>query len=336
MWADNLRTFSVFAVVILHVAAGFVSGIDTSDPMYGNYTWWAGNIYDSIMRWCVPSFVIISGYFLLNKNESNKIFFQKRLRKIFIPLLFWSLFFSFWVILKSIVKDDVSSGFTTVAKGWILGRPYYHLWYLFMIPFLYIITPVLRLIFKNASRIEIFMFIILCFSLAILNTIFANIISILDVVSKEKLFTNTFLSYIGYFCFGGYVAKFNINIKNNLCLLILFSSWLVTIFGSYFFTYSYFYSYLSINTVLASIAIFFLVKNFFNRELGLSNFSKLSFGIYLIHPVFIDAITFSSKSWLLSKVDVYLYIPIVGLVVFLLSYITVLVMSKIVFLRKCV
>ncbi|HCI5633973.1 TPA: acyltransferase family protein, partial [Klebsiella variicola subsp. variicola] len=96
MWANNLRVFSAFAVVMLHVAAGFVGGIELSDLNYGNREWWAGNIYDSVTRWCVPLFVMISGYFLLNKDEPTSVFFKKRLNKILIPLIFWSVFFSFW------------------------------------------------------------------------------------------------------------------------------------------------------------------------------------------------------------------------------------------------
>jgi surface polysaccharide O-acyltransferase-like enzyme len=50
MWANNLRVFSAFAVVMLHVAVGFVGGIDLSDSSYGSRDWWAGNIYDSVTK----------------------------------------------------------------------------------------------------------------------------------------------------------------------------------------------------------------------------------------------------------------------------------------------
>lgn len=336
LWSDNLKTFSVFAVILLHVAAGFVGGIGISDPMYGGYSWWAGNIYDSITRWSVPLFIIISGFYLLNKNEPIKIFFNKRLKKILIPLLFWSSFFSLWIILKSFFKGDISIGLITVAKDWVLGAPYYHLWYLFMIPFLYLVTPVLRLIFNSASRNELLAFICFCFVLSMLSTAVSNVLSYFDLNAKVNLFTNNFLSYLGYFCFGGYVAKYNLTIKTNRCFMLLCVSWCVTILGSYFFTLSYFYSYLSINTVFASVAIFFLMKNLLDREIGLSRFAGLSFGIYLIHPIFLDITSALTKSWLPDKLNVYVYIPLVALVVFVLSYQTVFVMSKIKFFKKCV
>lgn len=336
MWANNLKVFAVFAVITLHVAAGFVGGISLTDTEYGNHNWWAGNIYDSITRWCVPLFVMISGYFLLNKEEPLSIFINKRMSKLLIPLVFWSLFFTLWIILKGTIKGELSETPKTIAIAWLMGRPYYHLWFVYMIPFLYLSTPALRVILKKFSRNEALFFIIFCFSLAILNTLFTNTLSFFELNSKFSLFTNSFLSYIGYFCLGGYIAKYNIKIKTNTALFSLLLAWLITIFGSYFFTYSYFYSYLSINTVIASIALFLLIKKFFDKNLKLDSFAKLNFGIYLVHPVFLDAFNFLGKDRLLDNMSAYIYIPLVSVFVFLCSYGAVFFMSKLKFFNRCV
>lgn len=336
VWANNLKVFAAFAVVVLHVAAGFVGGIEVSDPLYGNYEWWAGNIYDSLTRWCVPLFVMISGYFLLNKEEPIQVFFRKRLNKILIPLIFWSLFFSFWTALKFGVKGELSDAPIAIVKGWVLGKPYFHLWYLFMIPFLYLITPALRIVFNKLSNNETLFLVLFCLSLAVLNTLSGNVLSYFGLSAKVTLFTNNFLSYIGYFCLGGYFSKYELKKRNSFAFTTLIVAWVVTIFGSYFFTYKYFYSYLSINTVIASIALFLLIKWHCNKDFRLSSISKLSLGIYLVHPVFLDAISFIGKDWFLSRLDVYMYIPLVSVIVFSLSYLSALLMSKIRFLDKCV
>jgi surface polysaccharide O-acyltransferase-like enzyme len=337
MWANNLKVFAAFAVIILHVAAAFVGGISLTDLEYGNHNWWAGNIYDSITRWCVPLFVMISGYFLLNKEEPLSIFINKRMSKLLIPLFFWSLFFTLWIVLKGTITGELSEKtLKIIAIAWLMGKPYYHLWFVFMIPFLYLSTPALRVVFKKLSRNEALFFIIFCFSLAILNTLFTNILSFFDLNSKVSLFTNSFLSYIGYFCLGGYIAKYNIKIKTNMALFALLLAWLITIFGSYFFTYNYFYSYLSINTVIASIALFLLIKKFFDKNLKLDSFAKLNFGIYLVHPVFLDVFTFLGKDRLLDNMSAYIYIPLVSVFVFFSSYGAAFFMSKLKFFHKCV
>lgn len=336
MWANNLRVFSAFAVVMLHVAAGFVGGIELSDLNYGNREWWAGNIYDSVTRWCVPLFVMISGYFLLNKDEPTSVFFKKRLNKILIPLIFWSVFFSFWTVLALTIKGELPSAPVVLAKAWVLGKPYFHLWYLFMIPFLYLVTPYLRMIFNRVSRNELLFLVCFSLSLSILNTLSGNILSYFEMSAKVTLFTNSFLMYIGYFCLGGYIAKYGVKQRNSFAFVALVLAWSVTIVGSYFFTPKYFYSYLSINTVIASVALFLLIQWNCDRDFNLSGISKLSLGIYLVHPVFLDAVAFVGKDWLLSYMDVYLYIPLASVIVFGFSYLSAFCMSKMPVLNKCV
>ncbi|WP_157938710.1 acyltransferase [Vibrio splendidus] len=338
MWANNLKTFSVFAVVILHVTSGFIGGVDLSDPSYGNREWWAGNIYNSLTRWCVPLFVMISGYFLLNKSEPLLIFLKKRLRKILIPLTFWSIFFTLWTLLRFTIKGQISESHMIIVNAWLSGKPYYHLWYLFMIPFLYIITPPLRVLNNKLAKSEYFLLISFSFFLAISNVLFSNALTYFGNPPRAELFTNNFLMYIGYFCLGGYISKYNSELKINIDILIiiLILSWGCTIFGSYFFSYKYFHSYLSINTVSASISLFLIIKKLANKNLKLDNVAKFSFGIYLIHPVFLDIFSVLGKDWFLNQLDIYTYIPLVSFLIFTLSYFSVLILSKINHLNRCI
>lgn len=64
IWADNLRAIATTSVIILHVVAPILD-------MYGNTansTWWFGNIIDSIVRFCVPIFVMLTGALVLTKD----------------------------------------------------------------------------------------------------------------------------------------------------------------------------------------------------------------------------------------------------------------------------
>ncbi len=83
-----LRITACFMVVILHISA----------PIFvvSNEKWWAGNTYDSLVRSCVPLFLMIAGATLLSKNEGISVFFKKRFIRIIPPLLFWSVFYLLW------------------------------------------------------------------------------------------------------------------------------------------------------------------------------------------------------------------------------------------------
>ncbi len=174
-----------------------------------------------------------------------------------------------------------------------------------------------------------------CLGLSIIDTSVGRILSYFGL-SKQFVFTNTFLYYLGYFYLGGHFAKYDVKKKNCIAVTTFILALMITVFGSYFFTYKYFYSFLSINTAVISIALFLLIKWNFDKDFKLNAISKLSLGIYLVHPIFIDLLSFIGKDWLLSRLDVYIYIPLASIIVFTFSYLAAFIMSNIKFLNKCV
>ncbi|WP_051511069.1 acyltransferase [Cobetia crustatorum] len=256
-WAYNVRVLAIFAVVVLHTAAGFVGGVEKSDIFYGSMNWWAGNMFDSITRWCVPVFVMISGYFLLNSSDNAFVFFKKRFGRIFYPLAFWSILFSGWVLLKLSIKGDLDTAHLIIAKGFLMGRPYYHLWFLFMIPFLYAATPYLKQVLVSLGKEYSFAFICFAFLLSAFSILFKNLVSFFGVEGGVGFFANDFLLYIGYFMLGGYIKRHEVKLNPLYAVSGLLLAWSTTVVGSYFFTYEYFYNYLSFNTIIASVCIFF-------------------------------------------------------------------------------
>jgi surface polysaccharide O-acyltransferase-like enzyme len=152
IWVDKARIFAVIAVIVLHVSAIVVVGIkDFNDPQ-----WWFGNIYDSMVRWCVPVFVMISGALLLSetKNESIFIFYKKRILRLLTPILFWSLFFTIWTYIQGFIQKNPPS-ILFLVQNLLLGKPYYHVWFLYMITGLYLVTPFLRVFVRQATTNDI-------------------------------------------------------------------------------------------------------------------------------------------------------------------------------------
>ena len=67
IWTDSTRVLAALAVVMLHAAVPIVAG----PAALGSPAWWAGNLYDALVRWCVPAFVMVSGALLLAPHRGE-------------------------------------------------------------------------------------------------------------------------------------------------------------------------------------------------------------------------------------------------------------------------
>ncbi len=75
VWVDWIRALATLGVVLIHTAGPLLYGYNQMPASY----WWISNIYDSAARMCVPLFFMISGFLLLQKDDSLKTFFAKRI-----------------------------------------------------------------------------------------------------------------------------------------------------------------------------------------------------------------------------------------------------------------
>lgn len=139
---DALRSMAALAVVCLHAAA-FVLG-DTRQS--AGAAWWAANLLDSAMRWCVPVFVMISGALLLGREEPPGAFLRRRLLRLLPLLLVWS---TAYLGLRALTEPGWRAADALPAL--LRGTPYYHLWYLFMLPGLCLFMPLLQRLLRAAS-----------------------------------------------------------------------------------------------------------------------------------------------------------------------------------------
>ena len=74
---DVLRVAATFAVVALHLSAQHWADTD----IYST-AWQAFNLYDSLVRWTVPVFVMISGVFFLAGTQSLRQILRKNVLRI--------------------------------------------------------------------------------------------------------------------------------------------------------------------------------------------------------------------------------------------------------------
>lgn len=287
-WMNNARIVAIFAVVMLHVAAYPVLNAEL-----GSTSWWIANVYDSALRWCVPVFVMISGALLLEpRTEGLKTFYRKRATRVLLPLLFWSLFYVIWAKLKHGAYGHDPSDIS-IWERLSAGKPYFHLWFLYMLVFLYLFAPFFQMMIKACKPRHLYWALICGFALAALNTFLGNLST-----RADPWFFNWFLFYVPYFVLGYVIRHTQLRIAHAYLWLGLLITVAATAWGVFALstrtdlsTGTYFYDNLSITVIPMSACIILLVRDW-NREFIHPHLtqvlSQLTLGVYLLHPIVLD------------------------------------------------
>jgi surface polysaccharide O-acyltransferase-like enzyme len=335
LWINNAKTFSAFIVIFLHISGEIVFHV----PDINGFQWWVGNIFDSLARWCIPVFVMLSGILLLdvNKDESIWVFYKKRISRILIPIIFWTIFFLIYQYYQTYFTNGTHLSIRSLLDSMVSGIPYFHMWYLYMIIGLYLFAPFLRKIVKHSSNNEPIFFCILSFAFSMACTYYLMYRSNINIPATFK-----FVFYVPYFLAGYLINKTKFNPPVWILCAILLLSIILTGAG-YHATRaagsnnSYFYEYLSVTVVPMSLSLLFLLKKF-KKPLISSNVSNqlalLSFGIYLIHPAILSALPFFGVR--LLTYNPLFALPFFAILIFILALISSFIISKIPLLRKVI
>lgn len=336
VYVDLLRIVATFSVVFLHVAAGNWGNVNL-----GTFEWNVYNFYDSLVRFGVPIFVMVTGMFLLNpdKKVSFKEIYCKYILRILIALISWSLLYA--VYTNIINYDEFNRGI--FIKSFLFGH--YHLWYLYMLIGLYIITPLLRKIVTDKKAVEYFLILSLIF-----NFVLPIIIKVFDIadfdIFLKKLDLHFIVGYVGYYIGGYYFGTYDLNKFNKNTIYIL---GVMSLIFTYIFTNiislktgkanSTFYSYFSPNVMIVSLAIFVFFKyeiskiQFKERTNNIVNMlSECSFRIYLVHDFFnIFILNYGINSLNYNPI---ISVPIIAVTVFMASLITSFIIGRTPLLKR--
>jgi surface polysaccharide O-acyltransferase-like enzyme len=332
-WIDLVRVFAVFQVVLVHLSYVIFF---KEDPL--TYNWQAANFYDSFSRMGVPLFFMVSGYLLLRKDEPVVDFFRKRFMKVGIPTLFWSVAYLLWSV-KAYTDGSMNplSVILSMLKAIYTGNVEIHLWFLYILIGIYLVVPILRVYVSAASRQNLTYFIVMWFLATPLLELAQRVIGF-----ETALVIPVVAGYVGYFMMGYLLADVELS-RQGMILSILgcIIAVAVTYFGTNILSVNaapidtYFSSYFSPPTVLASICGFLLLKNLGQKLGGAGRTVRLvsatSFGIYLIHIFVVELLRqgelgFHLYSWMAPSVYM---IPLTALAVFVLSFMIIFVMRKI-------
>lgn len=229
------------------------------------------------MRWIVPAFIIITGYCIAKKRTCTYSYCFAHVIK-FIEVLFTvGLFFA---MLELVFSEGTINGGTVVKalKNVITGHLWDHMWFVYTIIGIYLVLPVVHSFLQQDQKSVI--------TITAVLFIFAILIPYLDKWIHIGI-RIPFEGILFYVFFGGTVAK--INTKKEwryiyLCVIALCMVYMVI------------FSRIDNWENLIHPAVCLMAMNFFLllRDINvkpsnlLLTLSGLSWGVYLIHPFFIN------------------------------------------------
>ena len=334
---DVLRIIAAFAVVWLHTSA------QRFEDCFPSNEWMVMNVYDSMVRWSVPVFIMISGAIFLDpsRNVDMKKLYTKNVTRIILIFFFWSIVYA---IYEGIGEDGIAGFVSDIIKG-----PY-HFWFLRMLIGLYIVVPILRMIVTD-KKIGLY-FIILAIVTAFCIPMLFPVISRFHADTGEffKNYYNSFeikiaTGYVGYFVLGYYLSTNDLrHFQKYMFYFLGVVSVIIVSILTFFVSKEAnapseeYYNYLNIFTFLEATALFVFVKEIkipTKYHPLLIKVSKMTLGIYIIHILVLEIADdiFGINT---TTFDPLFSIPCFSCLIFVISCGIVLFLYKIPFLRKMV
>lgn len=334
-YLDHLRVVAIFAVIVIHVAAQNWYSQDVNTD-----AWKVFHFYDSISRWAVPVFVMISGALMLEKDISLKKLYTEKIPHFLIVFLFWSLIYAL-----------ISGGsFKTVLINVIRGKS--HLWFIYLIVGLYICIPIMKKIVED-QRIAVY-FLAASLVLSFMIPFFLQIMMDFGGETSKtwaKALTDVYRDmnititggYAAYYVAGCYLNRTKISRPFRMAIYAMgILGTILTFFLTLHISIKQgapvasYYEYLNLNIYMQSAAVFVWFKynapsaekiNVLAGKLG-----ACSFGIYVVHLMVLEAL---EKRLGLSTVsfEPVLAVPVISAVVFVISSVISAVIRKIPLLK---
>lgn len=328
---DILNILACISVVYLH-CNGIVH-------QFSNTNAWKGALVVEVLCYfAVPVFLMLSGANLLNyrKKYDTKTFFKKRLIKVLVPYLIWSLIYYIAYYNCFIPKDFIVKFLNCNIESVF--------WFFPTIIWLYLIMPLFSSIAERDELKTLKYFVLIIFiSVSCVPYIFS-------ILGKDcpSIFRclDGIIGYYIYIILGYLLSKKDIKKAKRICIYILA---IICLLFRYIYTYHFSiqnnfinrnsWGYLSVICVIPSVAVFLFVKNinwnkFINEKSAniLAKISNCSFGIYLMHIL----VKLKVTNFLNLDISSLFYRIIFPIILYLLCLFCTYVIKKIPVIKKIV
>lgn len=339
-YLDVIRIVACFLVIVVHV-----SSIPVTSSATDTLDYQIGVVYNTLSIVSPALFFMLSGALFLNpasKKVAVKQIWGKYILRLAIAYVFWSNFFTFiaWRPYYTLSWNTVK----LFLKEFFTGVPMYHLWFIPAIIAIYMILPLLQEAFAEKKNCMYYLLLFLVVQV-ILPTIqkfdIPNVNIFFQLYSRVPFVLC--IGYVGYFVLGYYLSTEDFTCRTRRTVYALGVIGLGAAVGIEEYisiqqnTQTLMFNDLfSINTMLLACAIFVGARyapwKINKAEFLLEKISRLTFGIYLIHPLFMNIIM--NQFTILEKINIILRIPVTAAIIFLCSAIVTWCISKIPIVKK--
>ena len=323
VWVDLLRLIAMLMVITAH-CTDMYNATPQDDPMAG---FW-GMFIGSMMRPSVPLFAMMTGLLLLPVNSSPLEFYRKRIPRVLIPMVLWSVLYylvPWFTGLLGLDKSIISVMFPYVYEpSQELGATlkniaqipftfnFYttHMWYIYMLIGLYLLMPFFSAWVKMNDKALTKAYLVL-WGISLFLPYLMQVISpfIFGTCHWNAYGTfHYFAGFTGYLLLGHLMAKGNSLTTRKvvaLGIIMYLAGYAVTYLG--FSTigakYTYaeapeltqlFWLFCTPNVALMALGVFMIVQRIKisspKLQAILANTTKCSFGAYLMHYILIGPV----------------------------------------------
>lgn len=337
---DALRVAAACAVVLLHTVGGVKDHMDMSRyPAAAQ----AFMVTIDLTGWCVPVFLMISGYLFLHPQREIGMgeMFSKYILRVLAALFVFGTPYAWLELLMTRRSFSLSMLWQGVVMV-LRGKSWAHMWYLYLILFLYLLTPAMKWVLKRLPRPLL---------LALLAALFLEcaVVPFLQqtaVLPAELPTLPQSGIYLFYYLAGFLFAQREKREQKAAVRGLIFSCIMlaalagIMVFCRLFVNGMPVMAYHYPPTVLFSLGLF-QAASLWESCGGVSAAgfwkwaSGLCFGVYLIHPLFIN-IEYKLLHLTPLSFPVWLSVPGFFLWHLFLSFLAAWLLKKIPFLRKYV
>lgn len=329
---DLLRIIALLAVISVHCTGMGTDALPMSDRNAQILL-----VFDCLVTWQIPVFVMISGRFFLDpvRNVSiSKI--KKAILRLVIAFVVWDVVYqTFYILTGAYVGLNWHGVISQALEG-----PY-HFWYLFMLACMYAIVPFLRNITKSRKQMEWFICLFFLFEFLTSYGVQLPLVgsTLAGMLGNAKFFFP--LGFTGYYILGYYLYKYPVPdfIEITLYILAMACLVIVSIISVHRavmegLNEEWYTGYLKPNTIIVASAIYTLfIKRISHIRFPdkaivvITRLSALSFGVYLIHALVIEFIALSGMT--VVMLSPFIMQPLVIVITFVICNIIVWLLRKI-------
>lgn len=321
---EIMRIIAFVMVIVIHVSNYFCRAYGSVSN--GEYVY--SLILNVLSRISVPCFFMMSGALLLGRYETIENSLTRAMKFLSVLLIWTGIYYLF------------NTYYTKQGCDWklLLEKPAEaHLWYLYVLIPIYVVLPFLQVLCNGMDKRLEKAFIVIGF-------IWFFIVHMLpywelDVYFDLPLFSNR--SYIYYFFCGYLISKYKgkIRLKNWQLLVIFLGSSLINVIVTTLKTmqegahFDRVLAYGSPLIIISAFSFFAFIMKLGEGHVSLSDKAKhwvniccrCSFGVYLIHIIFLDIYKINVKA---AEFSAYYMIPLLVVGITLVSIVAIYLLQK--------